>query len=298
MNNQNDRELNIERIFNAPRELVFNTWTDPKHIVNWWDPTGFTTTIHIMDVQPGGKWELTMHGPDGTDYKNKKVYVDVVQPERIVLDQVSNPKHRMTATFTEQGSKTLVAINMLFESAEQLEQVIKVYKADEGLKQNMDKLDSYLCGELEKWGVTITRVFNAPREMVFKAWTEPEQMMRWWGPHGFTNPICEMNVVPGGSWEICMHSTNFPNHWAKGVYLEINAPERLVFTSNAFEDGMGNFGIHTVNTVAFEEYEGKTKLTLNAVVVKLLPELQFAFSGMETGWGQSLEKLSDLLANK
>ena len=74
----------ITRVFNAPRKMVFDAWTDPRQVAQWWGPRGFTTTISEMDVRPGGVWRLVMHGPDGTDYKNKVVYLEVAKPERLV----------------------------------------------------------------------------------------------------------------------------------------------------------------------------------------------------------------------
>lgn len=139
-----NRELMIARLLNAPRELVFEVWTNPEHIKHWWGPTGFTNTIAKMEVRPDGVWEFVMHGPDGTDYKNKSVYVEVVKPERIVFDHVSGPKFRVTVTFEDRGDKTFLTWRMLFESAEELQQVVKVFKADEGLKQNIVKLEEYL----------------------------------------------------------------------------------------------------------------------------------------------------------
>src|SRR5262245_64936028 len=90
-----DRELIFTRIFDAPRELVFAAWTDPQHLAQWWGPQGFTTTIHEMDVRPGGVWRLTMHGPDGRDYRNRIVTLEVLKPERLVFrhepDRESEP---------------------------------------------------------------------------------------------------------------------------------------------------------------------------------------------------------------
>jgi len=79
-----EREIVMTRVFDAPRELVFQAWTDPMHVAQWWGPEGFSTTIHEMDVRPGGVWRLTMHGPDGRDYKNKMVFLEVARPERLV----------------------------------------------------------------------------------------------------------------------------------------------------------------------------------------------------------------------
>ena len=76
-----NRELGITRVLKAPRELVWKVWTDPEHIKHWWGPNGFTNTIFKMDVRPGGVWEFIMHGPDRTDYKNKHIYKEVVEPE-------------------------------------------------------------------------------------------------------------------------------------------------------------------------------------------------------------------------
>src|ERR1044071_465841 len=114
------RELSIQRVVNAPRELVWKVWTNPEHIKHWWGPSGFNNTISKMDVKPGGEWEFVMHGPDGTDYKNKHIYKEVVKPEKLVLEHVTSPKFLMTVTFEEQGKQTLVSIYSLFESAEQL----------------------------------------------------------------------------------------------------------------------------------------------------------------------------------
>lgn len=139
-----DREMSISRLVNAPRELVWQAWTEPEHIKHWWGPSGFTNTIHRMDVRPGGEWEFIMHGPDGTDYRNKHIYREVTSPEKLVLEHVSVPKFLMTVTFEAQGNKTLVSIHSLFESAEQLQEVIKVFKADIGMTQNADRMENYV----------------------------------------------------------------------------------------------------------------------------------------------------------
>jgi uncharacterized protein YndB with AHSA1/START domain len=140
----NDKVLFIERTLNAPRELVWKVWTDPDHIKNWWGPNGFTNTIFTMDVKQGGVWEFVMHGPDGTDYKNKSIFKEIVKPERIVFEHTSGPKFTATITFEKDGAKTKLTWTMLFETAEERDNVVKVFKADEGLKQNLEKLEIYL----------------------------------------------------------------------------------------------------------------------------------------------------------
>jgi uncharacterized protein YndB with AHSA1/START domain len=139
-----DRELIISRTLDAPVALVWEVWTNPDHIANWWGPNGFTNTITKMDVTPGGEWDLVMHGPDGTDYKNKSIFKEIIPFKKIVYEHVSGPGFVATIDFEEQGEQTLINWHMLFETAEQFIQVVKTFKADEGLKQNIEKLNVYL----------------------------------------------------------------------------------------------------------------------------------------------------------
>ena len=143
-NIEGNREMSITRTLKVPRELVWKVWTSPEHVKYWWGPDGFTNTISQMDVRPDGVWEFIMHGPDGTDYKNKHIYKEVMKPEKLVLQHVTGPKFLMTVTFEEHGDQTLVRIHSLFESAEQLQEVVKVFKADEGMRQNAERMEIYL----------------------------------------------------------------------------------------------------------------------------------------------------------
>ncbi len=143
-----DREISLTRVFDAPRELVFAAWTEPRHVAKWWGPEGFTNTIAEMDVRPGGTWRFVMHGPDGTDYRNESVYDEVVQPERLVLTHLSGPRFQMTATFEKEGGgegeKTRLSVRMVFESAELRDQVAREFGAVEGLAQTLGRLAGYL----------------------------------------------------------------------------------------------------------------------------------------------------------
>jgi uncharacterized protein YndB with AHSA1/START domain len=98
-----DRELIISRKLNAPVDLVWEVWTKPEHIANWWGPNGFTNTIHTISVIPGGEWDLVMHGPDGTDYKNKSVFKEIILYKKIVYEHISSPRFVATIDFEEQG---------------------------------------------------------------------------------------------------------------------------------------------------------------------------------------------------
>ncbi len=142
-NNTSDREIRISRLLNAPVALVWEVWTDPEHIKNWWGPNGFTNTISKMDIIPGGEWLLVMHGPDGKDYNNKSIFREVVPHKRLVYDHIA-PNFTATIEFEAQGDKTLLNWHMLFPTRELFLQVVQTFKADEGLKQNVDKLTHYL----------------------------------------------------------------------------------------------------------------------------------------------------------
>jgi len=146
--NTADREIRISRLVNAPVDLVWEAWTNPDHIKKWWGPNGFTNTIHRMDVKKGGEWNLTMHGPDGTDYKNKSIYREIVKYKKLVYEHISGPQFVATIKFESQGEKTLIDWHMLFETKEQFIQTVKTFKADEGLKQNVDKLAHYLQSQI------------------------------------------------------------------------------------------------------------------------------------------------------
>ena len=139
-----DREIVVTRVFDAPRALVFEAWTDPKHLAHWWGPNGFTLTTHQLDFRPGGTWRSVMHGPDGRDYQNEVVYVEIAEPERLVYRHVSAPHFQMTVTFADDGGKTKITARMLFETAELRDKTIKAVGAVEGLKQTLGRLGEYV----------------------------------------------------------------------------------------------------------------------------------------------------------
>jgi uncharacterized protein YndB with AHSA1/START domain len=148
--NTADREITTTRVLDASRDLVFEMWTNPNHVAQWWGPHGFTTTVQEMDVRPGGVWRLVMHGPDGKDYKNKIVFIEVVKPERLVYkhtpEKDTEPvSFQVTVTFAEQGSKTRLTVQMLFPSAAARDHVIKKYGAAEGLNQTLSRLEELLA---------------------------------------------------------------------------------------------------------------------------------------------------------
>jgi len=141
------------RVFDAPRELVFSAFTDSKHLAQWWGPDGFTTTTSAFDFRPGGVWRFVMHGPDGRDYQNRVIYIEIVPNERLVYrhtgdKDVEPVQFTQTLTFEDLGGKTKLTWQGTSPSAEERARVIKEYGADKGLVQTMARLADYV---LAKW---------------------------------------------------------------------------------------------------------------------------------------------------
>ncbi len=144
--------------------------------------------------------------------------------------------------------------------------------------------------------LVITRVIDAPRSLVFTAWVDPKHLAQWWGPHGFTNPVCELDVRPGGAIRIHMRGPDGTVYPMTGVYQKIVEPERLVFTSAALDEESSPL-FEVLNTVTFAKQGGKTTLRTRARVVKSTAGAAPYLKGMETGLTQSLERLAAFLVN-
>jgi len=144
------RAIIATRVYDAPRELVFEVWTDPKHLSQWWGPDGFSTTTSAFDMRTGGVWRFVMHGPDGRDYQNRITYDEIVKPERIVYhhgggDDVEPVQFRTTVTFEDLDGKTRLTLHAVFPSAAERDRVIKEYGADKGAMQTLSRLADYLA---------------------------------------------------------------------------------------------------------------------------------------------------------
>ncbi len=149
-------------------------------------------------------------------------------------------------------------------------------------------------------GVNITRVFNAPRELVFKMWTNPEYVEKWWGPKDFKNPVCELDARVGGLIRIVMQGPDGTKYPTRGVFTEINEFDRIAF-NNVKEGDKGEDQLEVQNTVTFTEVNGKTTMTLKAVVIRSTPDACKSIDGMNVGWNQSIDRLAEnieILVNK
>lgn len=450
-----DREIVMSRLFDAPREVVWDAFTDPKQVVEWWGPNGFTTTIHEMDVRPGGRWRHTMHGPDGTNYPNASVFKEVVKPERIVYGHGGGKEggpgvsFEATWTFEAQGDKTLLTGRMVFPTAAAREFVVKEHGAIEGGKQTLARLDQYLdkapvvvertfnapanlvwnaltdFDQMKQWymrdlqsfkpvvgfeteftvrhegkefphiwkvtevvpgkkitydwrfrgnhGISfvtfelfpegektrlrlthagletfdprnnpdlarknflqgwtqlgtelqqflektnaatgeefvISRVFDAPRELVWKALTEPARLEHWWGPKGMPTRVAKLELRPGGTFLYSMRTPDGKDWWGKWIYREVIAPEKLV-TVVSFTDEKGNptrhplsptWPLEVLSTATLSAQGEKTLLTIRSAAINASAEERKTFfdgfKSMEQGFNGTWDQLADYLA--
>lgn len=144
--------------------------------------------------------------------------------------------------------------------------------------------------------LTLTRIFDAPRELVFQVWTDAAHLARWFGPDMFTIPVCRVDARVGGELYLVMRSTQGDEHPMKGVFLEVVRPGRLVFT-NIPTDATGNHLMEGVTTVTFADQGGKTKLTMHTKMTGKAPQAAYMLAGMEPGWNQTLNRLGNYAAS-
>jgi uncharacterized protein YndB with AHSA1/START domain len=313
--NQSDRELIITRVFNAPRELVFKTWTEPRHIQQWFGPEGFTTRVEAMDFRPQGHWRYVMISPDGTEYPSKGVFREIVPPERIVTsDEFGEEIERVlgvdlpqgmvvTALFKDLGNKTKLTIQIMHKTVsdrrkhEEMGVIV-------GWNSTLDCLDRHLLTLLTNSSslqvtfpsdqeIVVTRVFHAPRQLVFEAWTQPEHVKRWFGAFGNMQvPICEIDLQVGGQWRYVLRGPNSGSEYGfSGEYREIVPPERLVVTER-YEPVPGS---DHVNTLTLTETEGKTTLNVHILYQSAEHRNGHLEAGMETGMRVTLDYLDEYL---
>ncbi|MCK6477234.1 MAG: SRPBCC domain-containing protein [Phycisphaerales bacterium] len=319
--NTDDRVIVLTREYDAPRALVWKAWTDPKHLARWWGPAGFSTTTRHMDVRPGGQWRYVMHGPDGTDYENLIAYIEVVEPERLVYrhggDVGTEPVHfSVVAKFDNVGpARTRVTLRMEFETADERARVVREYNAIEGGKQTLGRLAEYLEVTSHAAGsapFVISRHVRAPRDLVYRAWTQRDHLMKWLGPKGVSIPECSLDLRPGGVFLYAMRGPDGSTTWGKWVFREIVPGERLVFVVS-FADESGAtvrapfdeaWPLEMLSVVTFVDHAGiggGTVITVQWSALNASADEQRTFdrghASMNQGWSGTFESLVRYLAS-
>ncbi|MEA2661643.1 MAG: hypothetical protein QOH08_1215 [Chloroflexota bacterium] len=294
-----ERTLVTTRIFDAPRELVYRAWTDPKQLAKWFPPEGFTSPRCEVDPRPGGVFRVDMKAPDGPPfdgavYPGPGVIREAVPNERLVFTMEPEFEDRKlpmvltTVRFEDHaGTKTRCTVEQTLETVEAFE-AMRSQGMAEGIAQSLGKLAGVLSGNSTDRGVTVSdrtltlvRVFNAPRDLVWTAYTDPKHMTKWMFANEWESPSAEVDLRPGGKVSVGMrpadHSTE--GFLFEGTYREVVKPERIVLV----------IGDGRLMTTTFEEVLGGTRLTLSI-------EMAMGEAQERAGYGQILDHFAAHLA--
>jgi uncharacterized protein YndB with AHSA1/START domain len=307
-------EINLIRVYDAPVKMVWDAWTEPDQVAQWWGPRGFTITSHSKDIRTGGHWHYTMHGPDGVDWVNKTQYLEVEKYAKMVYDHGGNdeqkPMFRVTVLFKEVGGKTHMDMTMAHPTPEAADQSRQVIKKASG-NSTWDRLAEYLeKGTKKKEVFFINRSFDAPLDRMFEVWTDPKHVSRWTPPKGFVMEFIKVDIRPGGEGFYRMSMPDGSNPmYGKTQYLEITRPDRIVYTQQ-FCDENGKIARHPMaptwpetmlTTVRlFSEGPEQTRVTLTWEPYGKPEPAEIdtfvkARSGMTGGWTGSFDKLDEYL---
>jgi uncharacterized protein YndB with AHSA1/START domain len=321
-------ELYIRREFNAPRAMVWQAWTDPRHLPYWWGPKGMPTRVVNFDFRVGGSFLYHMRRPDGSDMWGKFTYKDIKAPEKLVwVNSFTDDKGNVIrAPFGGPWDKWPLEIEYTLTLAEKDGRTIQELRgapvnADEagwaifremhenvsaGFNATMDQLEFFLRGGstvknsdtfalklISDREAEMTRMFDAPKNLVFLAHSKAEHIKRWWGLRDHTTEVTEMEFRKGGKWRFVQRSPDGAEYAFRGEYLEIIPNESITWT---FEfEGMP--GAVCVETVRFEDVDGRTRLVARSRFDSAEAAKGMVDSGMEWGARQTWDRLEELAAN-
>ena len=303
----------INRVYDAPLREVWDAWSVPEQICQWWGPRGFTLTVHDRDLKSGGHWHYTMHGPDGTDYENTTQYLEVLPMQKLVYDhgghQDRPPLFRVTAQFKEHQGRTQLSMEMAFASAE-VAHAMRGHIRQAGGETTWDRLGEFLAKKTSgKEIFLIARSFNASVDRLFQMCSSPDLLAQWLPPTGATMQFLRYSPpLSGSSFYEMSFNEGFAMHGLIN-YLELSSPHRIVYTQQ-FCDAAEKvirpaffphwpLQMHT-RIELFQEDESTSRLALCWTPEQATQEdlLQFVNerSGMTMGWTGSFDKLEALLS--
>lgn len=287
-----DRELEASLSLDAPPWLVFLAWTRPEHLSQWWGPHGYAVTVEQMDIRSGGVWRITQHAPDGSLHPFSGVYREVAPPKRLVHTQRyergpwRDTDAVVAVNLTDEGAHTRVNVRLGLPSA-QARQGMVPSGYEPGMRESWERLAATLL-EMNvpaqtPWPgeIVTSRIFAAPPDRVWRAWTDPQQLARWWGPNGFNTTTREIDVRPGGAWRYVMHGPDGTDYESEIVFAEVERPKRLVY-------------VHTDAPVFRQEVHldaipgGMTRVAVRSVFQQTEDVQPYAVEGL----GQALGRLA------
>ena len=310
-------EISITRTFDAPRELVWKAWTDPAMAKEWMGPRGFTTREFTTSNEPGATWHLTMEGlRPGSDQLvtlgQGGTILEIRPPEllkysfgwdsRASVGLGEGPKENViTVRFEERGGKTVMHFHQAPFATESERD-----GHNGGWNSSFDCFAEFMlriqperkpAADDVPSELHLRRFFAAPQQMVFDAWTKPEMVKEWWGPKGFTNPVCEIDARGGGEILIHMRGPDGTVYPMTGRFIEFYPPYRFHFTSGPV-DKEGRQILETWTSVFFEEKDGGTEVVVDVHVTKSTPEAVGPLKGMREGWNQMMDRLVEFVGRR
>ena len=188
--------LVVERVFEASPEALFRAWTDPAQVARWWGPRRLATRVGRMEVRPGGPWRIVQTDPGGGEYAFEGEYREVEPGRRLACTQRFEGHGALSEVrFRDLGGRTGITVVVRFGSMGEREGAARA-GMEQGIAESLDRLAELAASGTE---IVMTRVFAAPRDLIFQLWTDPAHVVRWWGPNGFTTAVHAMDVRPGGA---------------------------------------------------------------------------------------------------
>ncbi|MGE3520312.1 MAG: SRPBCC domain-containing protein [Vicinamibacterales bacterium] len=305
-------EIVLTRVYDAPVRAVWDAWTIPEQVEQWWGPRGFTLTTHSKDLRAGGTWRYTMHGPDGVDYPNVTTYLVVEPYRKLVYDHGGNderaPLFRVTVTFSELNGQTTMEMISSLPSPEAATAMAKFIKQAGG-NATWDRLAEHL-DEIRtgKRRFVVARTFDAPIAQVFEMWVSPEHLERWLPPAGTKMRFLRSEIAPGRSALFVIAGEHGTMH-VRAEYLAIEPTRRIVYTQQFVDErehlaaapGAPVWPAMLRTTVLLvEEGPDRTRVTVTTephgeTTADELEAFVRERSGMTLGWTGSFDVLEGLL---
>jgi len=313
----NDTDIVIERDFDFPAALLFDAWTKPEHVRNWWGCRKTRLSVCDIDLRPGGAWRYVMTQDGQEICAFNGVYQEIARPNRLVHTMIFEPMPDnpsvVTVEFAEKDGKTRVTETTRHDCRESRDAHL-----NSGMEQGAVEIFSRLTELLAERasdadGVSFKyeRVFDAPRDVVFQAWMSAEALAKWWGPRGMGVRVLSFDPQPGGVFHYAMSPPGGGADWhGRFFYRGVNPPEQLVWV-NSFADAKGAIVRHPMapewpremlNIVDFHEVGAKTRVALKSFPINADEAERKVFrdghKSMAGGFGGTLDQLAVYLAKR
>lgn len=292
--NSTDHVLSHSRVVSAPAAQLWEAFAKKEHLDRWWGANGVLTETHEWAFKERGEWIFTLHVSDEQQSTHWVRFNRIKKHELITYEQglegEDEPTFSAELSLASEGSNTRVTHLFRFGTAEALAQANARGALAATARQSLARLAGYAphAGpKVNKRMMVLSRLFEAPPAKVFNAWKEAKLLSKWWGPDGFSLPVCKLDFREGGAYRMVMRDRDDNDYPFSGRYLVIVPNQRLSFAS-LLEDA----DAEVVTQVSFAEDEGHTLLT----VTQETPNDEQVARGQMQGWSMSLGKLAKLVA--